>query len=106
MDYDHPFRERGNWRRPYCAALIVLAGMGLVWTAENVVSFSAMRGVAKSSFGVVVDYEIAGGKERLRVRVLPNGTPEGFMLVGPADAWPRYAAGQRVELLSRLVTNN
>jgi hypothetical protein len=106
MDYDHPFRERRNWRRPYGAAVIVLAWIGFVWAAGTVISFLAMRGTAQSFPGVVVGYEVAGGRERLRVQVLPNGKPKGFMLVETADAWPRYAVGQKVELLSRLVTNS
>lgn len=102
MDRDYPYGGRQNWRQPYCVALIVLASIGLVWTAVAVVSFLVVRVQAKSSPGVVVGYEIAGGKERLRVQILPNG----FVLVAGEDAWPRHTIGQDVELLSRFVVND
>jgi hypothetical protein len=75
--------------------------MGLV----ALISFGALRLRSTVSPGVVVGYEIAGGRQRIRVETLEEGRTRGFMLLEATDAWPRYIDGQHVEVLTWRATN-
>lgn len=101
MDYDHPHRSRPAIGKQVCALLFILAGLGLLWTLAEVASFFQLRARTTSTApGRVVGYEVAGGKERLRVEVSPKGKSPYFMMVEPFTNLPRYEPGQPVALLS------
>lgn len=101
MDYDHPHRGRRAAGKQVCTLLLILAGLGILWTLAGVVSFFQLRARATSTAqGFVVGYEVAGGKERLRVEVSPQGKPHYLMLVESFTSVPRFEKGQPVALLS------
>jgi hypothetical protein len=101
MDYDHPHRSRPAAGKQLCTLLLILAGLGFLWTLAEVASFSQLRARTTSTDqGLVVGYEVAGGKERLRVEVSPQGKPKYLMMVEPFINLPRYESGQQVALLS------
>lgn len=105
MDYDHPHRERRKAFKPFHVACIAMAACGLLWLAIEAVQFAVLRARSKSEPGVVVGYERAGGRERLRVQVMQDGRPGGFVLLNPENTGPRFAQGQAVEVLSWTSTN-
>jgi len=101
MDYDHPHRGRPAAGRQVCTLLLILAGLGILWTLAEVASFFQLHArVTTTEQGLVVGYEVAGGKERLRVEVSPKGKSNYFMLVETFTNLPRYEKGQSVALLS------
>lgn len=101
MDYDHPHRARPAARKQLCTLLLVVAGLGVLWTLAEVVSLFQLRArTTSTTHAIVVGYELAGGKERLCVQVQPQGKPPYFMLVDTFTSLPRYEKGQPVALLS------
>jgi hypothetical protein len=105
MDYDHPTRERRKAFKPFHVSFVVVAVGGLLWVGIETISFGVRRLRAKTETGRVIGYERAGGKERLRVQVMRESEPGGFLLLDPDRAWPRYAPGQTVALLTWNSTN-
>lgn len=105
MDYDHPYRGRSSQLKGYLTAVIMLAAAGVLWGFVDLVDVVWVRLRASPSPGIVVGYEVAGGKRRLRVQMEKDGRPAGFVLLDPMAAWPEYAPGQRVQVLTWRVTN-
>jgi hypothetical protein len=102
---DYPIQHRASGRPKYLVALVVVGGIAVVWALVALISFGVLRLRSTVSSGVIVGYEIAGGRERLRVETLGEGRRRGFMLLETTDAWPRYAEGQHVEVLTWRATN-
>jgi hypothetical protein len=105
MDYDHPYRGRAVRGRHLCSLLLIGGTLGLLWPAAHLISFLQLRARSSSTEATVVGYEVAGGAERLRVKVLQPQSRAAYMLLDTKGSTRRYQEGQRVELLSRPVAN-
>ena len=106
MDYGLPYRTRTTLRRQLCVLLIAGSVLGLLWSLSRAASFVLLRARSVSMDAVVLGYEVAGGKQRLRVQTAQAGKPRSFMLLDVEPGTPRYTEGQRIQLLSRPVTNS